>query len=68
MPFFAQQKWMGAAGRIWLWIALTLPSTIVAFVIYVAITRKQGRDAPCAVKGDVEAGRELSSLDSDEEV
>lgn len=35
MPFFAQSKWMTHAQRIWLWVALTVPSTLLVGIFYI---------------------------------
>ncbi|ERF73686.1 hypothetical protein EPUS_00939 [Endocarpon pusillum Z07020] len=34
MPFFTKRAWMSGTSRIWLWVALTVPSTILAFAFY----------------------------------
>jgi hypothetical protein len=34
MPFFATNQWLDNATRFWVWIALTLPSTGLAFAFY----------------------------------
>ena len=41
MPFFASNHWMGGAGRIWVWIALTVPSTTLCFLFYLFWNRKE---------------------------
>lgn len=68
MPFFAQQHWMGAWSRVWIWIALTIPSTAAAFVIFLAYNRKESKNVSNSVRDDHErGGQEMSSIDSDEE-
>jgi hypothetical protein len=34
MPFFAANPWFNSVARIWVWFALTVPSTGFAFVFY----------------------------------
>ena len=34
MPFFSSNKWLGEVDRFWIWIALTVPSTGLAFAFY----------------------------------
>lgn len=34
MPFFTNNEWMEGTSKIWLWIALTVPSTGLAFAFY----------------------------------
>jgi hypothetical protein len=34
MPFFATNPWLDKATRFWVWVALTLPSTGLAFAFY----------------------------------
>jgi hypothetical protein len=43
MPFFTQTPWIEHAGRIWLWVILTIPSTILAFLFYIYWKRRQWR-------------------------
>jgi hypothetical protein len=52
MPFFAQQKWMGDATKVWLWIALTVPSTVLAVMIYYFHTRRAIRKAKSVTDGE----------------
>jgi len=43
MPFFDGNKWMADVGKIWLWIALTVPTTGLCFAFYVMWGRKEAR-------------------------
>jgi heme/copper-type cytochrome/quinol oxidase subunit 2 len=43
MPFFSQNPWMEKVGRIWLWVILTIPATIFAFLFYTYWKRRQWR-------------------------
>jgi ABC-type phosphate transport system permease subunit len=43
MPFFAQSKWLQNASRFWIWILLTIPTTIAAFIIYGFWQRRERR-------------------------
>jgi len=34
MPFFSQNTWVANASRFWLWVVLTVPSTMLAFAFF----------------------------------
>ncbi|KAJ9620743.1 hypothetical protein H2204_012153 [Knufia peltigerae] len=59
MPFFSQNSWMGEASRVWLWVALTIPATALAFAFYQFWKARQGirasrlEDATAAELSDV---------------
>jgi hypothetical protein len=40
MPFFDEDPWLGKASRVWVWFALTTPSTIFAVLFYVLHSRR----------------------------
>jgi hypothetical protein len=40
-PFFSQHRWMNEAKQIWIWVVLTIPSTILAFIFYAYWKRRQ---------------------------
>jgi hypothetical protein len=70
MPFFSQNPWMEKVGRIWVWIVLTIPSTIFAILFYIYWKRRQTRLR--TPKKDVENGgasmRTMSiAIESDDE-
>lgn len=44
MPFFAQDSWMGKGERAWLWVVLSVPSTMVAFGIFWFYVRKGDKE------------------------
>ena len=44
MPFFAQDSWMGKGGRAWVWVVLSVPSTVVAFGIFWFYVRKGDKE------------------------
>lgn len=44
MPFFAQDSWMGKGERAWVWVLLSVPSTVVAFVIFWFYVRKGDKE------------------------
>ncbi|KAF4446876.1 hypothetical protein F53441_9507 [Fusarium austroafricanum] len=41
MPFFSQQKWFNNPARVWLWVVLTVPATVLAVGVYLFLTRKE---------------------------
>ena len=41
MPFFASSHWIDGPSRIWVWVALTVPSTTLCFVFYLFWNRKE---------------------------
>ena len=43
MPFFTQNEWIDDVARVWVWFALTLPSTIFAFAFYQLWNRHEAR-------------------------
>jgi len=43
MPFFQEYPWMERPGRVWLWLVLTVPSTLLAFGIFLLFVRKGER-------------------------
>lgn len=66
MPFFAQQKWMGEATRIWIWVVLTAPSTALAIAFYWWWTRR-GMDSSPKPEQDGHVDLEMNHLDSEDE-
>lgn len=38
MPFFSNNKWLAETSRLWVWIALTVPSTAACFLFYHKLT------------------------------
>lgn len=64
MPFFNQQEWLSNPGKIWVWVALTVPSTGVAILFYIWWTRKDIRKSK---EGYNAADIELNGGTSDEE-
>jgi Mg2+ and Co2+ transporter CorA len=44
MPFFSQSPWMGKIDRAWLWVALSIPSTAIAFAVFYMCTRRGDRE------------------------
>jgi hypothetical protein len=44
MPFFTQNPWFDDTIRIWVWFALTLPSTIFAFAFYTFWSRHEAKE------------------------
>jgi hypothetical protein len=61
MPFFSSNKWLGEVDRFWIWIALTVPSTGLAFAFYYFWKQrgeKAGRkNTPNTPLSDIETGR-----------
>jgi hypothetical protein len=43
MPFFTQLEWINGAGKVWVWVALTVPSTIMIIMFYLLHTRRELR-------------------------
>ncbi|KEF53866.1 uncharacterized protein A1O9_10268 [Exophiala aquamarina CBS 119918] len=43
MPFFSQNQWLGSIGRVWLWVALTVPATSMCFWFYISWGRHESR-------------------------
>jgi hypothetical protein len=43
MPFFSNSDYLKDVGKLWVWIVLTVPSTVVAFLIYLRIMRRAQR-------------------------
>jgi hypothetical protein len=43
MPFFTQNPWLDDAARFWVWVVLTLPSTMLAFAFYIYWKRRGER-------------------------
>jgi hypothetical protein len=35
MPFITSSEWAGDASRVWLWVVLTVPATVLAYAFYV---------------------------------
>ena len=40
MPFFTETHWMQNLGKVWVWIALTVPSTALSFTFFIMWSRK----------------------------
>ena len=43
MPFFNNSAWSHTAGKVWVWIVLTVPSTVLCFWFYYTRIRKESR-------------------------
>jgi hypothetical protein len=41
MPFFTSSQYLDTPQRFWIWIVLTIPSTIFAFFIYRRVMQKE---------------------------
>ncbi len=68
LPFFTQQPWMEKTSRIWLWVALTVPSTLLAFVVFLIFVRKGNRSIATPHGDDKDDGDlEMSVVVSDQE-
>lgn len=65
MPFFAQSEWMLRSQRIWLWVVLTVPATLLVGLSYVLVKQKS-KEKHKATRLDVEAF-DLNHLDSEGE-
>jgi hypothetical protein len=46
MPFFSTNRWTNDTGKIWIWIVLTVPSTVVAFLFYILWKRREDGRRP----------------------
>jgi len=64
MPFFDQDAWMGTVGYLWVWVVLTVPTTVVAAMIYVIFT-KRGLKKESDAQGQEEEDADLSSVNFD---
>ena len=53
MPFFSQTPWMVTVDRVWLWVVLTIPSTIVAFAIYYLYGRRGEKETEMDKDNDI---------------
>ena len=40
MPFFDNEPWLGKASRVWVWFALTTPSTVFAVLFYIIHSKR----------------------------
>ena len=40
MPFFNEEPWMTSARRVWVWVLLTVPSTLFGVLFYFVFTRR----------------------------
>jgi hypothetical protein len=56
MPFFAQAEWMVKSERAWLWVVLSIPSTVVAFGIFYLYVRRGDKEIEKDKDGDIELG------------
>lgn len=64
MPFFTQHIWMQDATKAWLWVVLTVPTTVLASLIYFSFTRRALKPK----RGSLGAnGEELNSIDFEDE-
>ena len=63
MPFFSQQSWMSKARRIWVWVVLTIPSTLLFVLFYFLYTRRNLAAGKKRPRADTEED-ELDTLDS----
>jgi hypothetical protein len=59
MPFFSQAPWMADADRAWLWVTLSIPSTIVAFAIFYLYVRQGDKE----IEKDKDEDIELNAYD-----
>ena len=62
MPFFSQQPWMSKARRIWVWVVLTIPSTLLFVLFYFLYTRRNLAEGKKIPRSDTEE-EELETLD-----
>ena len=46
MPFFTDNGWLSQMSRLWVWLALTIPSTGLAFGFYFYWRRRDQRGRP----------------------
>ena len=44
MPFFDNNAWLSSPAKIWLWVALAIPSTISAFAFYLYWKKRDTRE------------------------
>jgi hypothetical protein len=63
MPFFSNSNWMSDTSRVWVWVALTIPSTFLAFAFY---TYWKNRDQQR--RDSTEDGAELGDLIPPEDI
>jgi hypothetical protein len=40
MPFFSSADYLSTPVRFWIWIAFTVPSTTVAFIVYQKVMKR----------------------------
>jgi hypothetical protein len=57
MPFFADSSYLRPVSRFWVWVALTVPSTAIAFTTYAVVTRRRRQTK----------GRHLADLEGKDE-
>ncbi|KAI9766516.1 MAG: hypothetical protein M1840_006473 [Geoglossum simile] len=43
MPFFNGDPWLKASNRIWIWLALTIPSTLLCFMFYLTWSHRESK-------------------------
>jgi hypothetical protein len=60
MPFFATNPWLDDVAKFWVWIALTVPSTGIAFAFY---WYSQYRSLKARKSKGLEEGVQMRSLD-----
>lgn len=46
MPFFQGNTWLSHTSRLWIWLALTVPSTLLAFAFYIYWRRREEHRKP----------------------
>lgn len=63
MPFFNEQPWMTRARRVWVWVLLTVPSTLFAVLFYYLFTRRNLAAGKKRHRSDV-GDEEMETLDS----
>jgi hypothetical protein len=49
MPFFSEELWLKASDRIWIWLALTIPSTLLCFWFYLTWSHRESKRKAASV-------------------
>ena len=63
MPFFNDQPWLQNATRAWVWVLLTIPSTLLAVLFYFPFTRRSLAARKRKSRSDIEE-EEVDTVDS----
>ena len=54
MPFLGDNQWMSGADKIWVWLVLTIPTTMLCFWVYLAWSRRESGRKARTTRGDLE--------------